>query len=536
MERNHEAFSKNPTLYDFIEELDAEEYSDIDSAGILKKNIASREESTMGSFFKHLQNSDWVHQGLDYVPHSEGKCPFCTGDLSDEQIQNLKGCFDEEYKKDIEELNEYFDSYSQKTKEILSCRKELCAMGESFESEIDFERFFDKLEADITKNIATIERKVSTPSESLEILPISDKIKTISGAIITLNNKIIEYNEKIADKKNTKSDFTDDLKRVCAKEIKSDVENYITDKNDHEKEIKALDARIDERDAEIEKLSKEIDELSSKVANVTEVVAAINKMLNAFGFSGFELVIDPNDNGYYRIVRENNTDATETLSEGERNFVAFLYFYHFVKGSFSNRSSVESKIVLIDDPITSMDSDVMYIISSLVKDMIKDKDNVEQLFVFTHNLYFFKEISPYYRKRKPSDEIKLLYFILKKRMGVTSIESFEENPIRTSYELIWDEFKNGTPTTIFNSMRRILEQYFRNICGMELGDLPNQYQGEDKIICNALISSLHDGSHCIPDDIMFCIQNYNMDTCKQVFEDIFNKTGHIAHYNKMMNI
>lgn len=39
----------------------------------------------------------------------------------------------------------------------------------------------------------------------------------------------------------------------------------------------------------------------------------------------------------------------ENLSEGERNFIAFLYFYHQVRGSMSSEE-IKEKIVVIDDP------------------------------------------------------------------------------------------------------------------------------------------------------------------------------------------
>lgn len=71
----------------------------------------------------------------------------------------------------------------------------------------------------------------------------------------------------------------------------------------------------------------------------------------------------------YEVIRPDGSIA-EKLSEGERNFIAFLYFYHLVRGSFSDKE-VKDKIVVIDDPVSSMDSSALLIVSALVREMVE---------------------------------------------------------------------------------------------------------------------------------------------------------------------
>ncbi len=85
----------------------------------------------------------------------------------------------------------------------------------------------------------------------------------------------------------------------------------------------------------------------------------------------------------YEVIRPNGQVATR-LSEGERNFIAFLYFYQLVRGngkagSTTTHGSIEGtpegadtrdKIVVIDDPVSSMDSNTLFIVSSIVRGMI----------------------------------------------------------------------------------------------------------------------------------------------------------------------
>lgn len=52
---------------------------------------------------------------------------------------------------------------------------------------------------------------------------------------------------------------------------------------------------------------------------------------------------------------------------------------------------------MIDDPISSLDSSVLFMVSSLVRQLMFDIKNnstdIKQLFVLTHNIYFHKEIT-----------------------------------------------------------------------------------------------------------------------------------------------
>ena len=59
------------------------------------------------------------------------------------------------------------------------------------------------------------------------------------------------------------------------------------------------------------------------------------------------------------------------LSEGEKTFVTFLYFYHLLKGSDSDSGMTTDRIVVFDDPVSSLDSDILFIVGSLIKGLIR---------------------------------------------------------------------------------------------------------------------------------------------------------------------
>ena len=78
-------------------------------------------------------------------------------------------------------------------------------------------------------------------------------------------------------------------------------------------------------------------------------------------------------------------------------------------GSQSDDGKIVDRIVIIDDSVSSMDSGTLFVVASLVREMIavcynnmdmeEDEegkvrdDHIRQIFCLTHNPYFFREIT-----------------------------------------------------------------------------------------------------------------------------------------------
>ena len=138
--------------------------------------------------------------------------------------------------------------------------------------------------------------------------------------------------------------------------------------------------------------------------------------------------------------------------------------------------------MVLDDPICSLDSTVLYIVSSLVKGLIKDvrdgNSDVDQIFVLTHNVFFHKETAFIDRRTEICNDIH--YWTISKDNNISTIRPHERNnPIKSSYELLWQELKEGSSTSLVttqNIMRRILENYF-SMLGKIKGGIPDSADG-----------------------------------------------------------
>ena len=84
-------------------------------------------------------------------------------------------------------------------------------------------------------------------------------------------------------------------------------------------------------------------------------------------------------------------------------------------------------------------------------------------------------------------------------------------------------------------MRRILEHYFKYYGGISLRELPDKIGEEDRLVVRSLVSWMNDGSHSSFEDLCFAsAQGASVTQYLDAFRTIFEKTGHMAHYNMMM--
>lgn len=210
-----------------------------------------------------------------------------------------------------------------------------------------------------------------------------------------------------------------------------------------------------------------------------------------------------------------------------------------LKGSQTETGINNNKIVVVDDPVSSLDNDILFVVSTLVREIIdiarNNNQDIKQVFVLTHNIYFHKEVT-YSHKRRGASLPEEAFFLVKKIDGKSFVEKVEGNPVKTSYELLWREVKNLNcdNATIRNVMRRILENYFKMLGNIDLHKLHEKFTGDDKLRCKALVSWVHDGSHsALDEDYYTPLSGEEVLKFKVIFKEIFDKTGHIEHYRMM---
>ena len=389
-------FDELKSLYDIAFSLDSRPYhvfGKVDSAStygtlpgrdLLDKAIVSSSGSPFAKFIKALNATDWVRQGHDhYAAHTSGKCPYCQQTLPAGFEDEIAACFDAQYQQDIADLREFEAVYKRETSAIL---EKLTGNMQDVLPTVDLGEYKDKLallESKININIQRIESKIKEPTSIVALEDTDSILLDLSHIIDEINRQIMTNNSIVNDKRKKQEQCRHEVWEMIAFLLKDQIADYKAAIAGFDCDIKGLEESIKNARADWRRIMGEIQELNKQGVNTEEAIESINNLLRDSGFQGFELKPKAGVKDTYEVIRPNGEVATR-LSEGERNFIAFLYFYQLVRGNgkvgnTTTHGSLEGtpegadtrdKIVVIDDPVSSMDSNALFIVSSIVRGMI----------------------------------------------------------------------------------------------------------------------------------------------------------------------
>ena len=539
-------YSKSPSALSRITNQQASELQQIENDSIWKEVIVGKGDINISALVDSLNISSWVREGSKYIHSDLEICPFCQKNTIDHAFrEDIQSYFDENYTVKEARLSALQGRYKQRSEGLLGSLQ-LIADAQKvntayFFDVVLFEQIIAQLKAKIQLNQNFIDSKLEKPNKSIDVDVTVAEITQLQTIIDDANNLIDKHNLIVSSLTDSKAKLVSHSWRYIAEINKGYLKEYNDGSRGAEKAIQGINASITKTEGNIKTLNREIAVLSQKKTNTKKTIDEINSSLKYFGFTGFSIVESADNHNHYQLKRSDGSIANETLSEGEVSFITFLYFYHLCKGGATEGSINSNRVIVIDDPISSLDSNILFVVSSLVKDIIYSISNdinhkIKQLIVLTHNVYFHKEIS--YTSSKLKEDCKVNFWNLRKSGNVTSIKNYyDKNPIKSSYELLWQEMReeSASQTTIQNSMRRIIENYFQILGGIGNNDILSSFScANEQLICRSLMCWINDGSHCIPDDLYVDDQSSTIEEYRRVFKDIFEHTNHIAHYDMMM--
>lgn len=522
-----------------ISPLQFKDLVDQEKKAVLSRKIVGKGDVDIAAMIKRLGNSDWVKEGRAYFAANDSTCPFCQQKTDAAFEKSLSEYFDDAYLNDISEIEAIAAAYSAYSTAVLSQLQRIIETNPRYLDIVDLEQKKRLLDTKIALNIRSIAQKKSEPSTPMKLEPLENLLDAIAKTIADANSKTADHNTTFDNLAAQKSALAADIWRFVAEDTKVPLSVFEKKKTDTDAAISGLTNGIAAKEAErLEKLTA-LRALERQVTSVQPTVTEINNLLSSFGFRAFKLQTVSGQEHLYEIVRPNGRDASQTLSEGEKTFLTFLYFYFLLQGSISESGTTSDRVVIFDDPVSSLDSDVLFIVSSLIRRLSQaarggDK-SIKQVFVLTHNIYFHKEVS-FDQKRGAQLRNDETFWIVKKEGDKSIIQGFDHNPVKTSYELLWLEVRSESPSplTIQNTLRRILESYFKILGNMDRDAIIGKFEGQEQTICGALFSWVNDGSHNTYDDLYVACDAANLPLYLTVFKAIFEKTNQLAHYDMMM--
>ena len=541
-------FGEMPSIIQPLPQLtEIENIQELEEDVIWAKKVVGKADVAIAPLIKRLGISDWVNKGRSLLEKGSETCPFCQKKTIDQHFrEDIEAYFDETFVLDSKKLKENSDLYMRLKESISNQLASNLEKDRQSSHMLDLDLFEAKQNSLIqlfSRNREIIESKLKEPSRSLTLQKSINLISWFNEAITIANNKIKSHNDIVNNFSKEKNQLIDDFWAYIIKEDKDLIDSFMRTKSGRERGISNLGLCLENLKQQRSILNEEIKEGNKNVTSVQSSVDEINKTLSAYGFTNF--LIDPVYEHFYQIKRENGEIANNTLSEGEITFITFLYFMQLVKGGNSPETANSDRVVVIDDPISSLDSTILFVVSSLIKEQIKKikrgESNILQLILLTHNVYFHKEVS--FIGGRTGKNKDTWFWILRKNNNRSTIQCYEQkNPIQGSYELLWNELRNRNKNkisiiTLQNTMRRIYETYFKVFGKYDDDYILQKFSNlQEKEICRSLLCWVNDGSHCVPDDCNLIPDQDQEEKYLEVFKRVFEVSGHEQHYNMMMGI
>ena len=548
LEKSKIVFKKNVQSLSLLPLVNGNELDVIEQNEIWDKKIIGHADVNIGNLIQRLNINDWVNEGRKYIQKDNHTCPFCQKETVTEEFRKqLELYFNETFTANIQTVQSLGENYVAVSTELISLLESISERErQNPESKLNkdlYDATLKTLNGTVAGNKEYIHNKQKEPSRSINLVSTMELQEKLKCLITAANQEISKHNRLVENLHHERQKLIMQVWKFVTVEYQDEIKSYLEEEKKLMAGVNGLEKKVARLREDYAALNGEISRLTQNVTSVQPSIDEINRILRLYGFTNFQIVPASGYENQYQIQRENGTLAETTLSEGEITFITFLYFMQLAKGSIDKERIMEDRVVVIDDPVGSLDGNVLFIVSSLIKEMIKqiknNAGNIKQLIVLTHNIYFHKEVS--FVDGRTSKNKSTYYWILRKTDNVTSVKGYEmENPIVSSYELLWKELQerdNNSGLTIQNTMRRIIENYFKILGKFGDDELIHTFTNpQEQEICRSLICRVNDGSHCLPDDLYVEAPCDTIAKYFEVFRKIFEKTGHIAHYNMMMEV
>lgn len=510
---------------------------DIERSELLSKVIVGNKNSSVASLIETLGNSDWVNTGIKYV-HIDGEkgvCPFCQQKtITQNFLEQINAYFDESYNRDksqIEQMISRYDAEIKKATDFFNAIKD-----DSFleKNKAEIESLSANLISVLEHNLNTLREKAKTPSIQVSLEPINEIIESINSIIKNVNNEITLYNQRIADIKGSKRKIRDSFWCLMRKEYNSVIELYAANEKAYEQSVKNAEKELQTKTSEINTNTALIEENRKKTVNIDEAVENIKNGLIDIGITDFTIEKYSEEEALYRLKREDlDEDVFKTLSEGEKMVISFLYFIELCKGESTAEKASNKKILVIDDPISSLSHIYVFNIGRLIHNEFLRTKKYDQLFILTHSLYFFYELTnTNHKERKETQKL----FRICKNTESSYFEDMKYEDIQNDYQAYWHIIKDEkqSPALIANCMRNVMEYFFNFVEKQDFAQVFQRPELQENRYM-AFNRYMNRESHSKGQNI-FDIKEFNYDSFREAFKKVFETEGYIDHYNKMIGL
>lgn len=375
---------------------------------------------------------DWLRTGFDYVAHkkehsknkslSEVECPFCKQDLST-NLQIIKAYtqqFNDTFNEYLARLQTHVTKVSRLNLDVLIANKN--ATRKTFDERIKFWKEYVKTGIPVFKVLTdttklkdafaemkkAVEAKAKNPSTAGKTISISDfqtlynqvntNIDALNKSIGVYNNSIRAFKRTIKDTATAEQELNtlQRIKKRFEKDVITLCDNYVTVFRANKQLEDDYTKLVEAEEADANKfISTYADKVNHYLKNVFETPFQIKDMAHGSRKgkakdAKVEYVLTL-DGKAISFDCSQPFSVSDCLSEGDKSTIAFSFFL----SKMEIDTKLTDKILVFDDPLSSLDRNRREITAHLISELSK---SITQTIVLSHNESFIWELYENYDK------------------------------------------------------------------------------------------------------------------------------------------
>lgn len=326
--------------------------------------------------------TNWVNEGR-LLHEDKQQCIFCGSSLSDDR----KNRINEHFTDAVVSLQERVRRLSEEVRQLLvktqDCGTRSILSGtlyddlrEEFTEEwIPYSLGIDEINAWAEMSLRLLGLKANNVLSA-----VSDSIDTPRSAEGQRLDEIIRiHNSRVDDHERLLTDAASEYEKHILKKAEQQyvkLEGLLNDSQDEKRRA------TEERNAMLTQLAA-LKAADGDPLPSSEVIT--RELARILGRSELALKLQP-DGKHYTVTRFGA--PAERLSTGEQTALTLIHFLEHVKRADNGANRA---VVVIDDPVSSLDSGVAFGISSYIWSESISKSHISQIFLLTHNFELFRQ-------------------------------------------------------------------------------------------------------------------------------------------------
>lgn len=494
------------------------------------ENVLRR--SITAKVITHLEKdpilNKWVKDGLDiHHVRQNDNCGFCGQIVSPIRIEELNAHFSESYKQLMDEINRLERTLTEiKLQNLLptsvlfydNLRTEYDSLRKNL---IDYEQEVNRM---ITEWGQALALKKSSPFQNIEFNFSDYKVSTIN-----ISSKYQNVCKKIEALVSQHSRYSNNIEAAIALS-KSKLENnsiaqIFPSYKEKKVSLQGYENDIAKYTEELSNVNREIKEIEKDLVNHGLAADTFNIDLKDF-LGRNDIKIIPTDNGYQLFRGE---ALAKNLSEGEKTAITFVYFITKLR---EKDFDLTKSIIVVDDPISSLDANHVFNVFSYIRKYAKD---AAQLIVLTHNFSFLRFIQNWLQFSKDMKKAHQKFYVetILGESGNRKVRLKELDKLLDNYNSEYcylfsildmianqDEKELSTVYPLPNMARKLLEAFFAfKNPHQKFEDAILEYN-LDELKVNRVLRYINTYSHAKSVDFHTDFDPYHLGNAKNIIQDV----------------